>query len=103
VVKALSAARKGSQLVAQVAAIGNTRPIVRFRLSLDGRRAAELAKRSSPFTVRLRGRGGSKLRVDALDAGGAVIAAATRTVRAVKRGKSRVRRGSGVGATVGIL
>jgi subtilisin family serine protease len=97
-VRVLSAQRKGRQTVAQVAAIGNTSAIARFRVSLDGRRVAELAKRGSPFTVRLRGRRGRKLRVDALDARKQSIASSTRTVRAVKRGKRGVRRGSGVGA-----
>jgi subtilisin family serine protease len=96
--RVLSAQRKGSQTVAQIAAIGNTKAIARFRLSLDGRRVAELAKRGSPFTVRLRGRRGRKLRVDALDARKQAIASASRTVRGVKRGKRGVRRGSGVGA-----
>ena len=102
VVKVLSAARKGRQLVVQVAAIGNTRAIVRFRVSLDGKRVAELRKRASPFTLRLRGRAGRKLRVEALDSSGGTLAAGSRSVRGVQRGKSRVRRGSGVGATVEI-
>jgi hypothetical protein len=72
--------------------------VARYRLSLDKRRAAEVRKSSSPFTVRLRGRGGRKLRVDALDAGGKVIASGTRAIRGVRKGKRGVRRGSGVGS-----
>ena len=96
-VRVLAAERKGSQTVVQVAALGDTRAVKRFRLSLDGRRVAELRMRSSPFTVRLRGRAGRKLRADALDARGKVIASGTRAVRAVRKGKRGVRRGSGVG------
>ena len=96
-VRVLAAERKGSQTVVQVAALGDTRRVARYRLSLDGRRAAEVRKGSSPFTVRLRGRAGRKLRVDALDAGGKMIASGTRAVRGVRKGKRGVRRGSGVG------
>jgi hypothetical protein len=60
-------------------------------------------KRASPFTVRLRGRNGRKLKVEALTAGGDVLASGTRKIRGVQKGKRRVRRGSGVGSTVGIL
>ena len=45
------------------------------------------AQRSSPFTVSPARAGGRKLRVDALDAGGKEIAAATRAVRGVRKGK----------------
>ncbi len=101
--KVLSAAVSGRQIVAQLAALGNANGITRFRLSLDGKRVADVRKRASPFTVRLRGRKGRKLRVDAIGRTGDVLASATRTVRGVKKGKRRVRRGSGVGSTVGIL
>jgi subtilisin family serine protease len=97
-VRVLAAQRKGRQTVVQVAALGDTRGVARFRLSLDGRRVAELRMRSSPFTVRLRGRAGRKLRVDALDPQGHVIASGTRAVRGVRKGKRGVRRGSGVGS-----
>ena len=95
----LAAQRKGAQTVVQVAALGNTKAIARFRISIDGRRVAELAKRGSPFTVRLRGRSGRRVRVDALDSRKRTIAGASRTVRGVERGKRGVRRGSGVGPT----
>jgi subtilisin family serine protease len=99
-VRVLAAQRKGRQTVVQVAALGDTRGVARFRLSLDGRRVAELRMRSSPFTVRLRGRAGRKLRVDALDSRGGVISSGSGTVRGVRRGKRGVRRGSGVGTGV---
>jgi hypothetical protein len=99
-VRVLAAQRKGRQTVAQVAALGDTRGIARFRLTLDKRRVAELRMRSSPFTVRLRGRAGRRLRVDALDSRGGVIASGTRAVRGVRRGKRGVRRGGGVGTGV---
>ena len=84
----------------QAAALGDTRGVARYRLSLDGRRVAELRKRNSPFTVRLRGRSGRTLRVDALDASGKAIASGSRKVRSVRAGKRGVRRGSGVGTGV---
>ena len=93
----LAAERKGRQIVVQVAALGDTRGVARYRLSLNGRRVAEVRKGSSPFTVRLRGRSGRKLRVDALDSGGKPIASGSRAVRGVRKGKRGVRRGSGVG------
>jgi subtilisin family serine protease len=96
-VRVLAAQRKGRQTVVQVAVLGDTRGVARYRLSLGRRRVAELRKGSSPFTVRLRGRPGRRLRVDALDAGGRVIASGTRKVRGVRKGKRGVRRGSGVG------
>ena len=97
-VRVLKAERRGALTTAQIAALGNTRAIVRFRLSLDGRRVAEARRRAPVFTVRLRGRRGRKLRVDALDSSGRAIARTSRRVRPVKRGKRGVRRGSGVGA-----
>ena len=98
-VRVLCAQRKGAQTVVQVAALGSTQAISRFRLTIDGRRAAEVAKRATPFTVRLRGRPGRKLRVDALDSRKRSIASATRKVTSVKSGKRGVRRGSGVGTS----
>ena len=97
-IRVLAAERRGSQTLVQVAALGDTRGVARYRLTLDKRRVAEVRKGGSPFTVRLRGRSGRKLRVDALDAAGRVIASGTRAVRGVRNGKRGVRRGSGVGA-----
>jgi subtilisin family serine protease len=99
-VRVLAAQRKASQTVVQVAALGDTRQVARYRLSLDKRRVAEVRKGSSPFTVRLRGRAGRKLRVDALDSGGKVIASGSKAVRGLRKGKRGVRRGSGVGTGV---
>jgi subtilisin family serine protease len=99
-VRGLAAERTGRQTVVQVAALGDTRGVARFRLSLDGRRVAELRMRRSPFTVRLRGRAGRRLRVDALDSRGRVISSGSRAIRKVRRGKRGVRRGSGVGTGV---
>jgi subtilisin family serine protease len=96
-VRVLAAERKGSQTVVQVAALGDTRGVARFRLSLDGRRVAEVRKGSSPFTVRLRGRAGRRLRADAIDSRGRVISSGTKAVSGVRKGKRGVRRGSGVG------
>jgi subtilisin family serine protease len=99
-VRVLAAQRKGKQILVQAAALGDTRGVARFRLSLDGRRVAEVRKGSSPFTIRLRGRSGRKLRVDALDASGKAIASGSRKVNSVRAGKRGVRRGSGVGTGV---
>ena len=97
-VRVLSAQRKGRQTTVQVAALGSTDAVARFRLRLDGRRVAELRRGRSPFRVRLRGRSGRKLRVDALDSRGAVLASDTAAVRGVPKSKRGVRRGSGVGS-----
>ena len=97
--RVLSARRRGAQTSVQVAALGNTRAVARFRVRLDGRRVAELRKRASPFTVRLRRRSGRRVRVDAHRRRGRSIASASRRVRGVRPGKRGVRRGSGVGTT----
>jgi subtilisin family serine protease len=98
-VRVLAAQRKGAQTLVQVAALGDTRAVARFRLKLDGRRVAEVRKGRSPFTVRLRGGAGRKLQVEALDPGGKVLAKGQRKVSGVRKGKRGVRRGSGVGTS----
>ena len=94
-------ARRGAQGLADRGAGGGARRHAAGRAlpprASTGAASAEVRKGSSPFTVRLRGRAGRKLRVDALDAGGKVIASGTRAVRGVRKGKRGVRRGSGVG------
>ena len=65
-------------------------------MSLDGKRAARLAARSSPFNVTL-ARRGRRVRVQALDASGRTLASAQRAVSALRSGK----RGASSGGRVG--
>jgi len=65
-------------------------------VSLDGRRAARLAPRASPFAVTLPRRG-HLVRINALDASGRRLATARRIVRLLRSGK----RGASSGRRVG--
>ena len=67
--KVLQAATKGGRTRIQVAVLGSVTAIKRYVVSLDGKRAARLAARSSPFNVTL-ARRGRRVRVQALDASG---------------------------------
>jgi hypothetical protein len=79
----------------QAAAIGSTAAIKRFVVRLDGKRVAQLAARTSPFTVTVRRRG-RRVGIQALDASGRVLARAARNVRALSSGKSGAGTGNGV-------
>jgi subtilisin family serine protease len=104
ILRAVSKRSRGrrAQLQLQAAVLGATGAIRRYRVSAGRRRIADVSGGRTPFTVRvgLR-RPPRRVRVEALDARGAVLSAATRRVRAVARGKRGVRRGSGVGSTGG--
>ena len=84
---------------AQVAVLGSTDAIRRYRVALDGRTVSQLKPQGSPFTIRIRGHRGSKLQIDALDGSGKTLSQASRKVVPVRAGKRRVRRGGGVGST----
>jgi subtilisin family serine protease len=94
--KVLQATSKGTRTTVQVAALGAAAAIKRYVVTLDGRRAARLAARATPFTVALR-RKGRSVGVRALDASGRTLASAQLHVRALRSGK----RGSGTGGRVG--
>ena len=87
---------------AQVATLGATQGIRRYRVAVDGRTVAHLKPQRSPFTIRLRGHRGRTLRVEALDRGGRTLSQATRRVSGVRAGKRGTRRGGGVGPTGGV-
>jgi hypothetical protein len=93
--KVLAATSKGQRTRVQAAAIGSTAAIKRFVVRLDGKRAAQLAARTSPFTVTVRRRG-KRVGIQALDASGRVLARAARNVRALSSGKSGAGTGNGV-------
>ena len=95
--KVLQATTKGTRTVVQAAVLGSRAAIKRYTVSLDRVRRASLAARPSPFTVTLRRRG-RRVRVQALDASGRVLASATRPVRILRSGKRGAKSGSGVGA-----
>jgi subtilisin family serine protease len=94
--KVLQATSKGTRTTVQVAAVGATAAVRRYVVTLDGRRAARLAARASPFTVALP-RKGRSVGVRALDASGRTLASARLPVRALRSGK----RGAGTGGRVG--
>jgi subtilisin family serine protease len=93
--KVLQATSKGQRTRVQVAAIGSTAAIRQYVVSLDGKRAAVLAARPSPFTVTLRRRG-RLVRIQALNSSRGVLASTRRAVRALSSGKRGAGSGSGV-------
>jgi hypothetical protein len=95
-VRVLQATSKGGRTTVQVAALGSTAAIRRYVVMLDGRRAARLAARASPFTVALRSTG-RRVAILALDASGRTLARAQLQVQALRSGK----RGAGKGRRVG--
>ena len=94
--KVLQATTKGGRTSVQVAAVGSTTAIRRYAVSLDGKRVAQLAARSSPFKVTVAKRG-RRVRVQALDASGRALASSQATVKALRSGK----RDAGSGGRVG--
>jgi subtilisin family serine protease len=101
-VQILLATRDRRGILAQMAALGATQAISRYRVTLAGRRVAGAKRRSSPFTLRIRSRRGGTLKVEALDRRGAVLSSATRRVRKVRTRKGNIKRGSHVGGEVWI-
>ena len=74
-------AGRRAELQVQAAVLGATDAIRRYRVSADGRRIADVAGGRAQFTVRVTGRRSARrLRVEALDASGAVLSGATRGV-----------------------
>jgi subtilisin family serine protease len=91
----MSATRKGNRTKVQAAVLGSTAAIRRYRVTVGGT-AAELRARRSPFTINLR-RGGTRVRVAALDANAHAIASAQRKVTRLRKGKRSVGTGGSVG------
>ena len=84
--KVLAATRSRQRIRIQAAALGSVAAIRHFRVVLDGRTVAQLGAVPSPFTVSLR-KPGSRVRVEALDAAGKVIASGQRRVVKLRSGK----------------
>jgi subtilisin family serine protease len=101
-VRILLATRDRRGILAQIAALGATQAISRYRVTLGGRAVAGAKRRGSPFTLRIRSRRSGTLKVDALDRRGGVLASATRRVRKARTRKGNIKRGSHVGAEVHI-
>jgi subtilisin family serine protease len=93
--RVLSATRKGNRTKVQVAVLGSSAAIRRYRLTL-GRKRVALKARRSPFTVTLRRRA-PRVKVAALDAGGRVLSSGQSKVRRLRKGKRGVGSGGGVG------
>jgi subtilisin family serine protease len=89
--------RSRRQIVVQVAILGNATPIRRLRVRLGGRVATTVRRRGSPFTIRIRGRRGGRVRVDGLDRRGRRVARGTRRVAPVRPGKRGILEGPGIG------
>jgi subtilisin family serine protease len=103
-VRILEATRSGrgrsAVTQAQIALLGASQAVTRIVLKLNGRPVAELRGGRSVLNVRLRGRSGRTLAVDALAADGRRLASASSRVRALRAGKRGVGTGGGVGGTV---
>ena len=95
-VRILSATTKGRRTKIQVATLGSTAAVSRYRVRLGSKKVAQLEPRPSPFTLTLHRRG-RFVRVDALDATGNSLAADGRRVTGLRAGKRDVSSGSGIG------
>ena len=95
-IKILSATAKGHRTKLQAAIAGSTAAIRRYRVRLDARTVAQLQPRRPNFTVTL-SRRGTRVRVEALDASGRVLARAARRVATLRNGKRDVGTGGRVG------
>jgi subtilisin family serine protease len=94
--RVLSATRKANSTKVQVAVLGSTAAIRRYRVTL-GRATVQLNARPAPFTVTLRRRG-TRVTVAALDKSGRAVAVAQGRVSGLRKGKGGVGTGGGVGA-----
>jgi subtilisin family serine protease len=94
--RVLQATAKGRRTTVQAAVLGSTAAIARYAVSLDGRRAARLTPRISPFTVTVPRRG-RLVRINAVDASGRTLATARRMVRLLRSGKRGAASGNRVG------
>jgi len=95
--RVLNATAKGDHTDVQAAVVGSTAAVRRYVVRLDGRPAARLTARASPFKLTLRRRG-HRVAIQALDASGRVLARAQRAVGAVGSGKSGASGGAQIGA-----
>ena len=102
--RVLSATRSGrgrrAVVKAQLALTGATNGVARIVVKLDGRSVATLRGGRAISNVRLRGRTGRRLTMDALAPDGRALASATARIRAVRAGKHGVGTGGGIGGSV---
>jgi subtilisin family serine protease len=102
--RVLSATRqgKGRKAVtkAQFALGGASTAVATLRVTLDRTRVADLRGGRRILNLRLRGRSGRRLAVDAVAGDGRVLTRASAKVRALRTGKRGVNRGGGVGGSV---
>jgi subtilisin family serine protease len=91
----LEASRKGRRIRVQVAVVGSTAAIKRYRVKLGRKAVASLAVGQTQFRVTVR-RKGKRVRVEALDAAGRTLTAAQRNVTKLRKGKRGVHKGGGV-------
>jgi subtilisin family serine protease len=96
-VKVLSATRTHQGVRIQAAAFGSVVAIQRFRLKINGKTVAQLKAVPSPFTVNVRKTGRTVL-LQALGAGGRVLAANQAPVVKLENGKNGASSGSKIGA-----
>ncbi|WP_084284329.1 S8 family serine peptidase [Solirubrobacter soli] len=94
-IKILSATSKKRTTKVQVGVSGSTAAVKRYRFTLGNARA-EVQARRSQFSVKIN-RAASRVKVDAIDASGKVLASATRKVTAQRAGKRQVGSGGRVG------
>lgn len=90
---------KGAKTVtqAQVSVSGATQAVRDYRVLIGSRQVAILRKRGTPFTVRIRGKSGATLRVQARNSSKRVLSQATKKIVAVRKGKRDISSGGGVG------
>jgi subtilisin family serine protease len=94
--RVLRATTKASKIQLQAALLGSPQAIATYRVSLDGKRVADLRAGRSPFSITLRKRG-KVARIDALNASGQVLATTQRRVAKLRVGKRGVRGGRSIG------
>lgn len=98
--RVLSATRSGRTTQVQLAVLGATTVVRRVTVKLDGRRVASLRGGRSVLNVRMRGRAGRRVTIEAFAADGRRLARAASRVRTVRAGKRNVGSGGGVGGSV---
>jgi subtilisin family serine protease len=98
-VKVLSATRSGRTIQAQIAVLGAVTAVKRLAVKVDGRRVSTLRGGRSVLNVRLRGRSGRRLAVDAFAQDGRRLSGATGRITAVRKGKRQVGSGGGIGGS----
>ena len=94
--RVLRATAKGARTDVQAAVIGSTAAVKRYVVTADGRPAARLTARGSPFTLTLRRRA-RRVGIQAQDASGRVLARTARSVQALRSGKQGAAGGSPIG------